>query len=537
MLKFNNNHIFTGYLKQLLSSINIPTCKIYTREFEQYLKKHKTEDPRVITSFDNISYAQDKASRIGSRTLYLKNNELFSYFWKAPKDFSKIEQNTPHWQMGQTVYFDKENEFKGLTKVLNSPGNVYDSTTHEYLGDYLRFLRDYHNINLMPLYNCFNNKIYNNIYYDHTIKTPSTNEKIIHRIFNSQDSNFNIYAFPVKLFSDYTIAIDCDQSIEMFCGLYKTTLDRSTKCTDLINKTYKKINKTVFKQPFLYDKLNIKNWKPDAEIVPDESGVIPLLNENVISRCDIINREQDLKLFIKIPVACKSSITVLEGDYRVFNNCSYIPSIATRLTNLNDPTSVEEKTVWSYNQNHAIMNFDLSKNHKDQDKSKKINPEQDDLNYIGLKPIGKLQLLEFNNGESYPFSDRLIEYLSGSAITSIDEISDNIKRVQKVMENNSHYFKISGLWEDKMQRIIYDYIMNRGPVVYHKKTEKLVVKNQGRHPAVGYTKKSNLYDILGYVDRDAEKWYANWKKDNKTNKAVMANNILNVDIYDGLYDI
>ena len=56
MFKFNNTHIFTGYLKQKLSSVNIPTCKIYTKEFADYLVIHKKEDPRIIKSIDTIFY-------------------------------------------------------------------------------------------------------------------------------------------------------------------------------------------------------------------------------------------------------------------------------------------------------------------------------------------------------------------------------------------------------------------------------------------------------------------------------------------------
>ena len=151
----------------------------------------------------------------------------------------------------------------------------------------------------------------------------------------------------------------------------------------------------------------------------------------------------------------------------------------------------------------------------------------------GFKPISKLQLLEFNTGESYPFADRLVEYMVGSVITPIDEIPDNIKRAQKIMKQNNHRFKIEGLWENKMQKILYDYIMNAGPIEIV--DDRLVDKRAGYQSRLGHNYKSVVYDIIGYVDRDAEKWYASSKKGK--DKKVIQETISSADIYDGLYDI
>ena len=545
MFKFDNTHIFTGYLKQLLSSFNLPTCKIYTNEFAEYFKQHGKEDPRVIESFDNIDYIYDantSASKqhIATRINYLRGNEIYNYFWAYDQSKPKLNRNNTFWKRSSDVFYDSNSRTHGLTKTLNSLGGVYDTNTHEYLGEYLRFMRDYSNVNLMSMYNCFNNKICNNLYYLHKIKTinsdfnayaETNSSNAVHkeytRVFDSRDSKYHTYAIPVKLFAEYTIAIDCSQEIEMFCGFYNTALDTSSKSVDLINKTYQKVNRTFFKQPFLYDKLSVKYWNFEKDTAIAANMSYPqFVNNKVITRWDIANHEHDLKLFIKIPVSCKSSIVILEGDFRNVNDCKYSPirynsdgSIFNQ--DIDDPGRT--KTIWEYQQNHTIINFG----------------DKLDLNDGFFNPISKLQLLALNTGESYPFADRLVEYLSGSAITPIDKITDNIKRAQEVMSQNRYYFKIDGLWENKMQKILYDYMINSGPIDTVKTADgkvMLIDKRKGYHPRLGHTSKSMLYDVLGYVDKDAEKWYASWTKDN-SNQAKIRDNIQNVDIYNGLYDI
>ena len=85
-----------------------------------------------------------------------------------------------------------------------------------------------------------------------------------------------------------------------------------------------------------------------------------------------------------------------------------------------------------------------------------------------------------------------------------------------------------------MQKILYDYIINSGPIIIGS-DGKLEDMRQGYYSRLGHTTKSTLYDVLGYVDRDLEKWYASWKKQN--NKVIVRDSIQNIDIYDGLYDI
>jgi hypothetical protein len=123
-----------------------------------------------------------------------------------------------------------------------------------------------------------------------------------------------------------------------------------------------------------------------------------------------------------------------------------------------------------------------------------------------------LQLLQFNTQEHCAFADRLVEYLIENAITKdMEEIPNNIKRTQKVLELNSEYNNynptIRGLWEPRMNKLLYEYMTTRN------------IPTDVKH------------DLLGYVDKDVEKYYSNTRVETSNGRArEITNSILSVEL-------
>lgn len=479
MFKFNDTNILTGYIKEMLASFNLPSYKVYTRQQRKHFEE-TGEELNVIASQEAskasdttpekhpcfISYIKD-----GSVQQYFKNNDN-SYTWKVITD--------PYLY---NIFVPNE------TKNYVIKNNIYDYYTHEYLGEYLRFIRDFHNVDLMPLYNCFSDHICNNIELtwdiitdivensgttEGTTATPSetaegtteagtttTKKTVIKKsiTFSGSNSEYKIYMLPVKLFQKYTIAIDCQQEYELCCGIYGKYLDTRENFSKIPEKTYKKVM-GQFSKPILYDLAELlPNKLPSKDITgtPEKKKEQKKKQEEQQKQWDetmawLAKNEGDLKLFIKLPASNNSSITVLEGDYRSWN----------------DSHGIGINKI----QNKTVLNFEASDEY---------------LSNSNLKLITPLQLLKFNTGKSYPFADRLVEYLLGNAITPLDEIADNIKRVQTIALKNGQINKADGIWTDKLQKILYNF-MN---------SEELTKSN----------KKETNHDILGYADKDVENAY------------------------------
>ena len=234
MLNFENNNIFTGYLKQFLASFNLPKYRIYTSEFAKYKQETGKEDPRVLESF--LKNSNTEYPELIRDVPYIKDNVIQRYI-------------KGRWVPSPLHYHYNKKELN-YTKNLKIKNNLYDSYTHEYLGDFLRFQRDYNNFNLMPLYNCFSNNLCSNLNFSITNK----NKKII---FDSSDNNYKIYMLPVKFFNEYTIALDCNSTFELCCGFFDKYINTKDKYINFSSITYENYTNSQFNKPFVYKKLTL----------------------------------------------------------------------------------------------------------------------------------------------------------------------------------------------------------------------------------------------------------------------------------------
>lgn len=476
MFTFNNETIFTGYIKQLLADFNLPKYKVYTQADAKY-HEEAVEHNKHLNSGDE-AWPEESVNIIETITDKDADSQDIKYIryinYIKGNNIERYINNK--WVPTKWHYHYNKKELN-QTKNLSIKNNIYDSYTHEYLGEYLRFQRDYNNINLMSMYNCFSNTICQNLYINH-----SGSQKIKF-IFDTDNKNYRIYMLPVKLFKKYTIAIDSSEPVEMCCSFfskyylpeisYDSIAENNNTVFNLEELTYKKFTALQFNTPIIYDKLWISDNKKEG----------CLLGLSKEQRVICTQHEADLKLFIKLPLNNKSSITVLEGDYSHFND--------TLLKVVGSSANIVS--------NKSVTNFDET----DID----VLP----VNKQKLLPISSLELLAGNTGVSYPFADRLLEYLLDNVITPIDDISDNIKRVQKVIgftkaKNNKKKTSINGLWQNEYRHYLYSQIVNNAKILPEEK-----------------------YDLLGYVDKDTEKYYT--AEDEHGNDFTIAN----IDIYPDIY--
>ena len=371
MQKFNNENIITGYIKQLLHSFNLPQCRVFktveeARAFANPLsgficiiRDYAESGRAAIVRFDNSG-----------------ETKLSNYDFGLP--------------------------YLNVTKNLNLTNGVYDSKTHRYLGEYIRFLRDYADLDLTTLYNFYDGETYE--YLDHIyIKVP------------------------VRYDTKYTCAFDYLGTIEYL------VCDRNTTLKDIEDTHGGDFTSLCING---FNDLNcISVDKP-----PSPSDIF---------------REKNLCILFRLPTAWSASTVVLEGDYT--QNSKDFTSIQINY----DKAAIE-----------AYDDFD-------------ITPLLSSIRLLKDKPL--------EQGVSYPFSDRLIEYLTENAITDLDLISKDILDAKDKL--TTRYW----LWDDnKPHNSAALRFRNSGHVDTFTRLAMLDIVNKNKFV------RSDTSDLLGYVDSTIE---------------------------------
>lgn len=274
MYKFNDRNIFVGFVKQLLHTFNLPTIPVIREGMYIVPDNYYIYGTQIIQVGKNKDeqkpMAPFKVDESFSKQKYIVKNE---YLYN-----SKVLWNKHVSGKGRSTTLN--NLTLNMTETMPIKNLFYDETTHKFLGNYLRFIRDFKGINLMSLYNCF------------------SNETVLEILPETKDENFIIYKVPVMLGQKYTIALDCSFPVEVSCGFYSNKL-LEINTNNLYKTTAKKYNSMSFGSPIVFDSL--------AEYIPSKEE---------------IEKEKILHMFIKVPVSNKSSVVVLEGVYKTHNNKS-----------------------------------------------------------------------------------------------------------------------------------------------------------------------------------------------------------------------
>lgn len=230
MLEYNNDNIMTGYIKQLLYSFNLPKCKVFN-SVQELLTFASTKD------------------RIGIVKNYKNNLDYI------------VHVNSKN-EITSSILYRFNLYYPNITTNLKLIDNTYTAECHKYLGNYLRFLRDYKDLNLMTMYNCYSGK-------------------------TLTDNNYKYIIIPCKSETKYTLALTAN-------NYYITYLTEST-----LNKIQKHFT-NLFATESNIKTFSTKFYSP---VVITSDKLTDIFNEN------------NYNMIIRLPIDTDFVLTILEGDY------------------------------------------------------------------------------------------------------------------------------------------------------------------------------------------------------------------------------
>ena len=255
--------------------------------------------------------------------------------------YANFDGDRAKYRVITEYYFGERNDKLCTNYVSNSEG--YDAETHERLGKYLRNLRDMYDLNLMPLYNCFSNEIFeaHHIYCSGDWERDKIEKTV-------EDYNTKIYKIPIRFNTDYTICME-NAGLTTFApafikngNLIKLNNNRFGNDVDVTNKYTK-----LYRTSNIYNLAGLNFFNP-VKIRFNNIPVTRTVTEFKKEPKELDAQHSDR--FYK--VATESSIK--RAVYYIRNNGTYTYTFITQ-------EEYEENPInYYFNDNGVITNCDAS---------------------------------------------------------------------------------------------------------------------------------------------------------------------------------
>ena len=379
MDKLYHNSITSTFIKQLLSKENIPLCDVVVTGDIIVQGLFYIYDTYVIKCVRTGVFAHlGKDNLHPSQTIY-------------PSEVLLPSTGSILGKYVVVNYYNVNDYIPSLTYNYVSNTSYYDSKTHYHLGRYLRYKSREHNINLMPYYNHFAGDYASDIYIIRSID-EETNE-ISYKLSNTSRPEYKIASIPINFNTLYTVAVECPTEVIIGYRIYDEdsgiVFDENKE--DISNRLY---GKFITFSSMHFNKPCLINCPYETALTQDTIGTL----------------QHNLKLLIQLPYNNTSSIVVIEGDYT--QNIDVVH-------NMFDDTLVPS----IYSSDNSFYDLFGSK----EDYLNELNRLE-----MGIKLNTKPLLLQYNTGESYPYSPRLIEHLLLNVIDSSESLTGNIERLHNL---------------------------------------------------------------------------------------------------------
>lgn len=429
---FNATNLEARFIKNILANTYIPTIHIADKD-----------DYMVAGCLYLLGNDVVRCTRSGKRSAAICSKKTIC----SDTLFCSRSQINPTYSHIEP-YSDRR-LLHGINDRFLSSSSRYDSDTHTYLGQYLRMYKSLHGIDLMPLYNCFND--------DKTELFSIDNDSL--EIIDYRSKNDNVWLVPIKFNKKYTIYSDAQSVVKIkscFVDRSGRVRQQDYPLDDRLREKAIPVFGMQFSNPYVYE-----------------------------IRCEefsLMSMEPNLKLIIQIDKRHTGSIVVLEGDYserptNVINSSEFIKSVNY------------DKFVPNVIPSLSVIGTGSNKPYSDrliEYLLQNVVDSEDDINYNVLRIQQALGL----ENKKYITKDVWTDYLRSSLYCAHNRRTNRLlfdknelDREHRPLNTNKFVFD-----SDK------DKLLTVGDNIVGTKNINLVRENG-----------SYIYDILGYLDKDVEK--------------------------------